>query len=218
MKRIISPSFLSADFANLQSQTQMINDSAAEWIHLDVMDGRFVPNITFGFDVIKAIRRHTDKVLDAHLMIVEPEKYVEKFAEAGADYLTVHAEATVHLHRVLQSIKACGMKAGVALNPSTPVCAVEEVIEMADLILIMSVNPGFAAQKFIEKSLDKVRRIKSMITSSGSNALIEVDGGVSTANSESLFEAGADVLVAGSAVFGADDPSKAILRLLGSEK
>lgn len=218
MKRIISPSFLSADFANLQSQTQMINDSAAEWIHLDVMDGRFVPNITFGFDVIKAIRRYTDKVLDAHLMIVEPEKYVEKFAEAGADYLTVHAEATVHLHRVLQSIKACGMKAGVALNPSTPVCAVEEVIEMADLILVMSVNPGFAAQKFIEKSLDKVRRIKSMITSSGSNALIEVDGGVSTANSESLFEAGADVLVAGSAVFGADDPSKAILRLLGSEK
>ncbi len=171
MKKIISPSFLSADFADLRSATEMINDSAAEWIHLDVMDGRFVPNITFGFDVIKAVRRHTDKVLDVHLMIAEPERYVERFAEAGADYITVHAEAALHLHRVIQTVKNSGKKAGVALNPATPLSAVEEVLDMLDMVLVMSVNPGFAAQKFIPSSVDN-------------------------------------------AVFGAEDPREAIVRLL----
>ncbi len=214
MKKIISPSFLSADFADLRSATEMINGSAAEWIHLDVMDGRFVPNITFGFDVIKAIRRHTSKVLDVHLMIAEPERYVERFAEAGADYITVHAEAAVHLHRVMQTVKGCGKKAGVALNPATSLTAVEEVLDMVDMVLVMSVNPGFAAQRFIPSSLDKVRRLRAMADSRGCGLLIEVDGGVSPANAGELFGAGADVLVAGNAVFGADDPREAIVRLL----
>ncbi len=214
MKKIISPSFLSADFADLRSATEMINDSAAEWIHLDVMDGRFVPNITFGFDVIKAVRRHTDKVLDVHLMIAEPERYVERFAEAGADYITVHAEAALHLHRVIQTVKNSGKKAGVALNPATPLSAVEEVLDMLDMVLVMSVNPGFAAQKFIPSSVDKVRRLRAMADSRGCDLLIEVDGGVSSANAGTLFGAGADVLVAGNAVFGAEDPREAIVRLL----
>ncbi len=214
MKKIISPSFLSADFADLRSATEMINDSAAEWIHLDVMDGRFVPNITFGFDVIKAVRRHTDKVLDVHLMIAEPERYVERFAEAGADYITVHAEAALHLHRVIQTVKNSGKKAGVALNPATPLSAVEEVLDMLDMVLVMSVNPGFAAQKFIPSSVDKVRRLRAMADSRGCDLLIEVDGGVSSANAGTLFGAGADVLVAGNAVFVAEDPREAIVRLL----
>ncbi len=214
MKKIISPSFLSADFADLRSATEMINDSAAEWIHLDVMDGRFVPNITFGFDVIKAVRRHTDKVLDVHLMIAEPERYVERFAEAGADYITVHAEAALHLHRVIQTVKNSGKKAGVALNPATPLSAVEEVLDMLDMVLVMSVNPGFAAQKFIPSSVDKVRRLRAMADSRGCDLLIEVDGGVSSANAGTLFGAGADVLVAGNAVFGAEDPREAIVGLL----
>lgn len=214
MKKIISPSFLSADFADLRSATEMINDSAAEWIHLDVMDGRFVPNITFGFDVIKAVRRHTDKVLDVHLMIAEPERYVERFAEVGADYITVHAEAALHLHRVIQTVKNSGKKAGVALNPATPLSAVEEVLDMLDMVLVMSVNPGFAAQKFIPSSVDKVRRLRAMADSRGCDLLIEVDGGVSSANAGTLFGAGADVLVAGNAVFGAEDHREAIVRLL----
>ncbi|MDE6483344.1 MAG: ribulose-phosphate 3-epimerase [Rikenellaceae bacterium] len=216
MKRIISPSFLSADFADLRSATEMINGSAAEWIHLDVMDGRFVPNITFGFDVIKAVRRHTDKVLDVHLMIAEPERYVERFAEAGADYITVHAEAAVHLHRVIQTIKSSGKMAGVALNPATPLSVVEEVLDMLDMVLVMSVNPGFAAQKFIPSSVDKVRRLRAMADARGCEPLIEVDGGVSPANAGVLFGSGADVLVAGNAVFGADNPREAIVRLLES--
>ncbi len=190
----------------------MINESRAEWIHLDVMDGRFVPNITFGFDVIKAIRRHTDKVLDVHLMIAEPERYVEQFALAGADYITVHAEAATHLHRILQTVAGCGKRCGVALNPATPVCAVEEVMEMVDMVLVMSVNPGFASQKFIPSSVDKVRRLRKM--AAGRDVLIEVDGGVSADNAGMLFDAGADVLVAGSAVFKAQDPKAAIAGLL----
>ena len=214
MSRIISPSLLSANFGNLNADLDMLNESAAEWVHLDIMDGRFVPNISFGFPVIKAVKERTKKVMDVHLMIVEPDLYIEKFHQAGAEVLTVHAEACTHLHRTIQNIQSLGMKAGVALNPHTPICVVEEVAAMADMFLIMSVNPGFGGQKFIETSLDKIRRLKQMLREKGSKALIQVDGGVGAANAAALFEAGADVLVAGNAVFSAEDPKLMIETLL----
>lgn len=213
-KRIISPSMLSADFGHLADEVGMINGSAAEWVHLDIMDGVYVPNISFGFPVVKYLRGATDKILDVHLMIVQPERYVEKFARAGADYLTVHVEASVHLHRTLQSIRQNGMKAGVALNPHTPISAVEEVVADADMVLIMSVNPGYGGQKFIEASLDKIKRLKELIVSKNSAALIQVDGGVTLGNARSLFDAGADVLVAGNTVFSSERPGETIAQLL----
>ena len=214
MPRIISPSFLSADFLRLGEAAETVNRSRAEWFHLDVMDGMFVPNISFGLPVVKALRKATDKTLDVHLMIVQPERYVADFREAGADYLTVHVEASTHLHRTLQAIRDAGMRAGVALNPHTPVCAVEEVAEMADMILIMSVNPGFGGQRFIASALDKIGRMKDSLLRKNSAALIQVDGGVNAENAAQLFAAGADVLVAGNAVFGAEDPVAAIQQLI----
>lgn len=214
MPRILSPSFLSADFLQLGAAARMIDQSRAEWFHLDIMDGRFVPNITFGPPVVKALRRTTEKILDVHLMIEQPERYISDFKAAGADYLTVHVEASVHLHRTLQAIRDAGMRAGVALNPHTPVCAVEEVAALADLVLVMSVNPGFGGQQFIASSLEKVSRMKDLLIRKNSTALIEVDGGVNPENAASLFAAGADVLVAGQAVFGAADPVAAIQQLL----
>ncbi|WP_304708222.1 ribulose-phosphate 3-epimerase [uncultured Rikenella sp.] len=214
MPRIISPSFLSADFLRLGEAAETVNRSRAEWFHLDVMDGMFVPNISFGLPVVKALRKATDKTLDVHLMIVQPERYVADFREAGADYLTVHVEASTHLHRTLQAIRDAGMRAGVALNPHTPVCAVEEVAEMADMILIMSVNPGFGGQRFIASALDKIGRMKDLLLRKNSAALIQVDGGVNAENAAQLFAAGADVLVAGNAVFGAEDPVAAIQQLI----
>lgn len=214
MPRIISPSFLSADFLRLGEAAETVNRSRAEWFHLDVMDGMFVPNISFGLPVVKALRKATDKTLDVHLMIVQPERYVADFREAGADYLTVHVEASTHLHRTLQAIRDAGMRAGVALNPHTPVCAVEEVAEMADMILIMSVNPGFGGQRFIASALDKIGRMKDLLQRKNSAALIQVDGGVNAENAAQLFAAGADVLVAGNAVFGAEDPVAAIQQLI----
>ncbi len=216
MARIISPSFLSADFLRLGESARVVNESRAEWFHLDVMDGVFVPNISFGLPVVRALRGATEKVLDVHLMIVQPERYVDDFRTAGADYLTVHVEASTHLHRTLQAIRDAGMRAGVALNPHTPVCTVEEVAEMADMILIMSVNPGFGGQKFIASSLDKVARTKELLLRKNSSALIQVDGGVNAENAAQLFAAGADVLVAGNAVFAAEDPVKAIQQLINA--
>ncbi len=213
MSHLIAPSFLSADFSNLSKDIQMINNSLADWFHLDIMDGVFVPNISFGFPIIKTIKKEAKKPLDVHLMIVQPERYIEAFAEAGANILTVHYEACTHLHRTLDQIKSMGMKAGISLNPHTPVSILEDVINMADLVLIMSVNPGFGGQKFIEHSYEKIRKLKTLINSSSSNTLIEVDGGVDPSNANALIKAGADVLVAGNAIFGADDPVKTIEQL-----
>lgn len=213
-KRIIAPSFLSADFLSLGRDVEMINNSNAEWLHLDIMDGVFVPNLSYGLPVVSAIRSATKKVLDVHLMIVQPERYIDAFAKAGADYLTVHVEASTHLHRTIQAIKAAGMKAGVALNPHTPLSSIEEVIDCADMFLIMSVNPGYGGQSFIESSLDKITRLKKMITERGSNAIIEIDGGVSTKNAAAIFAAGCDVAVAGSSVFGSKNPVQTIDELL----
>ena len=215
-ERIISPSFLSTDFLRLGEAAETINRSRAEWFHLDVMDGLFVPNISYGIPVVKALRKATDKILDVHLMIVQPERYIDAFAEAGADYLTVHAEACTHLHRTLQTIRERGMKAGVALNPHTPLCAVEEVATLADMILIMSVNPGYGGQRFIESSLDKIARLKEMLLQKGSHALIQVDGGATAENAAAIFGAGCDVLVAGSAVFGSPDPAAVIEQMLNT--
>lgn len=214
MPRIISPSFLSADFLHLGAAAETVNRSRAEWFHMDVMDGVFVPNISFGLPVIKALRKATDKILDVHLMIVQPERYVADFKAAGADYLTVHVEASPHLHRTIQAIHDAGMRAGVALNPHTPVCSIEEVAAMADMVLIMSVNPGFGGQQFIASSLDKISRTKDLLLRKNSAALIQVDGGVNKDNAAQLFAAGADVLVAGNAVFGAEDPVTAIQQLI----
>jgi len=213
MKHLIAPSILSADFGNLSKDIQMLNSSEADWLHLDIMDGVFVPNLSFGLPVVKAIKKTAEKPLDAHLMIVDPDHYIEDFKNAGADILTVHYEACTHLHRTLQKIRSLDMKAGVSLNPHTPAHVLEEIIPYADLVLVMSVNPGYGGQKFIESSYEKIRKIKELIASSGSGAMIEVDGGVGTANARALVEAGADVLVAGNAVFSSPDPIETIKKL-----
>jgi ribulose-phosphate 3-epimerase len=212
-KHLISPSLLSADFTNLAKDIEMVNKSAADWFHLDIMDGRFVPNITFGMPVVKQIKKLAAKPLDVHLMIVEPERYINAFADAGADILTVHYEASTHLHRTVSAIKEAGMKAGVALNPHTPVALLEDIITEVDLILIMSVNPGFGGQSFIENSLRKITGVNKMIKERESKALIEVDGGVNTTNCLQLVTAGADVLVAGNAVFKSENPAATIRKL-----
>ena len=209
----LAPSILAADFANLQKEVEMLNASAADYIHVDVMDGVFVPNISFGIPVTEAIHRHATKPLDVHLMIVNPELYLEAFVKAGASILTVHVESCTHLHRTLQEIKRLGARAGVALNPHTPIESLSEVLEEVDLVCVMSVNPGFGGQKFIEHSYSKVANLKEMILKKGSNAQIEVDGGVTDQNAKSLVEAGADILVAGSFVFNAPNPIATIASL-----
>lgn len=210
MSRLIAPSVLSADFANLQRDVEMINRSNADWFHVDVMDGVFVPNISFGFPVMKSLQKHAQKPLDVHLMIVQPERYIQEFKEAGAAVLTVHYEACTHLHRTLQAIRNAGMKAGVALNPHTPVHVLSDVLHDLDLALVMSVNPGFGGQKFIPRAMDKVKALADMRMAASASFLIEVDGGVSDANASALFAAGADVLVAGNYVFGHPNPMEAI--------
>ena len=210
---MVSPSLLSADFGNLERDIAMLNSSECDWFHLDVMDGVFVPNISFGFPVMEAMKRHAQKSLDVHLMIVEPQKFVKQVAALGAKVMNVHYEACNHLHRVLQQIKAEGMMAGVTLNPHTPVNVLEDIICEADLVMLMGVNPGFGGQKFIEHTVDKTRRLRELIDKSGSRALIEIDGGVNRETGRRLVEAGADVLVAGSAVFGAADPQEEIRAL-----
>lgn len=210
---IIAPSLLSANFLRLEQDCEMLNSSEAEWFHLDVMDGRFVPNISFGLPVIAAIRKATKKVCDVHLMIEDPGQYAQAFKDAGADILTVHVEACRHLHRNIQQIKALGMKAGVALNPHTPVSSIEEIIADVDLVCVMSVNPGFGGQKFIPASLAKIKQLKTLITANNSTALIEVDGGVTLDNASSIIQAGADVLVAGNTVFASSSPIETIKQL-----
>ena len=213
MSHLVAPSVLSADFANLQTDIEMINASNADWFHVDVMDGVFVPNISFGFPVIKAIKKLAKKPLDVHLMIVDPDKFAQAFKDAGAEILTVHIEACAHLHRSIQNIKNLGMKAGVALNPHTPVSTLEDVIADIDLVCLMSVNPGFGGQKFIENTFEKVKKLKQLIIQKKSNALIEIDGGVDLNNYKKLIDCGANVLVAGNTVFGSKNPSETIAAL-----
>lgn len=210
---IVAPSLLSANFLRLQDDCNMLNESEADWFHLDVMDGRFVPNISYGLPVIEHIRKATSKVCDVHLMIVEPEKYAEAFKNAGADILTVHAEACTHLHRNLQQIKSLGMRAGVALNPHTGVSTLSDVLHDIDMVLIMSVNPGFGGQSFIQHSLEKIRQLRQMISERGLSIDIEVDGGITLQNAADVVHAGANVLVAGNTVFKSDNPAKTISQL-----
>ena len=212
---LIAPSLLSADFANLERDIRMLNQSNCDWYHLDVMDGVFVPNISFGFPVMQAMARVAEKPLDVHLMIVEPEKFVSQVKALGAKVMNVHQEATIHLHRLLNQIRKEGMLSGVTLNPSTPVCMVEDVLQEADVVMLMSVNPGFAGQKFIDETVEKVKRLREMIDRRNLPTLIEIDGGVCRDNARMLVEAGADVLVAGSAVFKAADPVKEVDILKG---
>lgn len=213
MSPLISPSMLSADFCNLAKDIKMVNKSEADWFHLDIMDGVFVPNISYGMPLVKAIRSQAEKPLDVHLMIVQPERYVERFKEMGADILTVHWEACTHLHRVIHQIKNADMLAGVALNPHTPVSVVEDVINDLDMVLIMSVNPGFGGQRFIERSLHRVAQLKEIIKRNNSECLIEVDGGVDCSNAQALVKNGADVLVAGNAIFSNENPMDVIKRM-----
>ncbi len=215
---IIAPSLLSANFLHLERDINMLNASDAGWLHLDVMDGRFVPNISFGLPLIAAAKKVSKKPLDVHLMIVEPEKYFEQFAAAGADYLSIHIETSTHLHRSLQAIKSFGMKAGVALNPHTPVSALEDVLADVDLVCMMSVNPGFGGQSFIPQTLKKIAALRQMIVGTGAQTLIEVDGGVTLENAATIIAAGADVLVAGNTVFSSDDPAGTIHKLKGAGK
>ena len=213
MPGMIAPSILSADFGKLFDEIEMINQSEADWFHVDVMDGVFVPNISFGFPVMKPLQSKATKPLDVHLMIVDPDRYTKAFADAGAHVLTVHVEACTHLHRTLTNIRNHGMKAGVAINPHTPVESIKEVLYLCDVVCLMSVNPGFGGQSFIENTYAKVKTLKSMITAAGTNTLIEIDGGVSLSNAKLLTDAGADVLVAGNTVFGSANPTETITEL-----
>jgi ribulose-phosphate 3-epimerase len=213
MKHLIAPSILSADFANLQSDIEMINQSEADWFHVDVMDGVFVPNISFGFPVITAIKHHAKKPLDVHLMIVDPDRYLQQFKDAGAAILTVHYEACTHLHRTIAAIHELGMKAGVAINPHTPISVLEDILPQIDLVCIMSVNPGFGGQKFIENTYQKITKLRTLAKQLNTEVLIEIDGGVGHQNALALIKAGADVLVAGNAVFGAQNPMEMISEL-----
>ena len=207
---IIAPSILAADFANLQRDIEMINKSEAQWLHIDIMDGVFVPNISFGMPVLQAIKKHTDKILDVHLMIVNPDPYIATFAKIGANILTVHYEACTHLHRTIQNIHDNGMKAGVALNPHTPISSIENIIQDIDLVLLMSVNPGFGGQSFIENTYSKITQLKKLLAEKNTNVLIEIDGGVNASNAPKLLEAGADALVAGNFVFSSQNPLNTI--------
>lgn len=213
IKHLIAPSILSADFGHLAADIDMINNTEADWLHVDVMDGVFVPNISFGPGIIKVMKSHSKLPLDVHLMIERPERYIEIFRDAGADHISVHAEACTHLHRTIQQIKATGAKAGVAINPHTPVNVVENLLEDIDIIILMSVNPGFGGQKFIYQTINKIRQLKEMIITANSDALIEIDGGVGLQNAESILQAGADVLVAGNSIFKTENPKLAVYAL-----
>lgn len=213
MKHLIAPSVLAADFTKLADEIALVNQSEADWFHFDVMDGRFVPNISFGFPILEAVKQLATKPIDVHLMVVEPEKYIEEFRKAGADIITVHIEACPHLHRTLQQIRATGAKAGIAVNPHTPISLLEDVLEDADLFCLMSVNPGFGGQKFIYRTLQKIRTLRAMLDERNLSAHIEIDGGVGLQNAEVILQAGADVLVAGNAVFKAPNPIETIAQL-----
>ena len=217
MNHLVAPSILAADFAHLADDIRMVNESEADWIHVDVMDGRFVPNISIGLPVVEAVKSVAKKPLDVHLMIVEPENYITAFKNAGADNLTIHLEACVHLHKAVHSIKDLGMKAGIALNPHTPVSSLEDIIHDIDIVCVMSVNPGFGGQKFITNTLEKIKKLKQLLQVHNTNVLIEVDGGVGLNNAKDILKAGADVLVAGSCVFKSEDPKQAITGLKSAD-
>ncbi len=218
MPHLISPSILAADFGKLDAEVHMLNESKADLIHVDVMDGCFVPNISFGFPVLKSIQKASQKPLDVHLMIVDPDRYLEAFVKGGAEILSVHQEACTHLHRTLSEIRNLGAKAGVVLNPATPVSTLEDILPLADMVMLMSVNPGFGGQKFIQNTFNKVRKLRQMIDNQGLSTLIEIDGGVTDQNAQSLLNAGADILVAGSYVFKSTDPKATIASLKGLER